>query len=73
MQNEAKPWEKDPIIQKASKPLDFSAYGELVGPAPSASLGTAPKPAQSDPEELDYDGEFSDRDFDLFADVVGQI
>ena len=28
---------------------------------------------EPDPEELEYDGEFSDRDFDLFADVVGQI
>lgn len=73
MQNKSKPWEKDPIIQKVSKPLDFSAYGELVGPAPTASLDTAPTPAQSDPDELDYDGEFSDRDFDVFADVVAQI
>ncbi|WP_439118255.1 hypothetical protein [Nereida ignava] len=73
MQNEAKPWEKDPIKQKANEPLDFSAYGELVVPSPTTSLGAAPTPAQSDPEELDYDGGFSDRDFDLFADVVGQI
>lgn len=29
--------------------------------------------APDDPEELNYDGEFSDRDFDLFADVVGKI
>ncbi len=56
MQNEAKLWEKGPIKQKANKPLDFSAYGELVGPAPSASSGTAPTPAQSDLNELDYDG-----------------
>ena len=68
MQNAAKPWEKDPIIQHANKPLDFSAYGELVGPSTAA-----PSTAQSDPEELDYDGEFSDRDFDMFADVVGKI
>ena len=160
MQNTAKPWEKDPIIQQADKPLDFSAYGELVEPTPVTHINslaalnafkasnpeaktigdgivvrqitqdewlakakqdnqsdrvmdkqsgmsgwmtqdgnhvmiklgtdipydlTAPDngPAallrnntanvEADPEELDYDGEFSDRDFDLFADVVGQI
>lgn len=162
MQNESKPWAKDPIKQKASKPLDFSAYGELVKPtptphinslaalnafkasnpetktigdgivvrqitedewldkathdnqsdrvmdkqsgmsgwiiddtgqhvmvklgsdsaydltaapndSPAASSNMDPATAGADPEELDYDGEFSDRDFDVFADVVAQI
>ena len=41
--------------------------------SPAASSNTGPSAEEADPEELDYDGEFSDRDFDLFADVVGQI
>ena len=39
----------------------------------STSLSSDKSNIEADPEELEYDGEFSDRDFNLCSDVVGHI
>jgi hypothetical protein len=53
----------------ADSPYDLTVPDESTATSLSSDISNM----KSDPEELEYDGEFSDRDFDLYADVVGQI
>ena len=69
-------WNKGiPVSDTSDSPLDFSAFGTVV----EDGKQVAGQPRLNDPiktlssEELEFDGPFGDRDFDVYAEAVGQI